>query len=113
MYAMAELSERPILIHKELTKINEKLVVCLQKDIPNLDERGEHVIVVGPGQPQEKPIDEGLLHGLLASLRLQPGVTDEAAMALAASAFGRQPSEIRKLDKKRRYSVKQQNMDQP
>ena len=48
---ISELSERPILVHKELTKINEKLVVWTNKTSASFDTRGEFTVVVGPSNP--------------------------------------------------------------
>jgi 16S rRNA (cytidine1402-2'-O)-methyltransferase len=103
------LSNRIIIVCRELTKINEELVECTNAAC-RVRPQGEFVIVVGPA-PKAVPLqveDASLLNffEILTSDAVMP--RDEATVILAQH-FGLKPAEARKRVKKATISAKRQN----
>jgi 16S rRNA C1402 (ribose-2'-O) methylase RsmI len=109
------LVNRQIIVSRELTKINETLVVlpnmsqtCLIKPI------GEFVVVVIPdidrGERQRQTEDtqkEAL--NLFSVLAAAPGISEDLAIELTALKLALTPTDARKAIKKAKILVKQQN----
>ncbi|MEZ5316647.1 MAG: 16S rRNA (cytidine(1402)-2'-O)-methyltransferase [Vicinamibacterales bacterium] len=103
-----EFSKRPILVHRELTKIFEELVEQHNnaggKALP---EKGEYVIVVGPGGEAEmSPETEAKALRIMDSLVGHGDFEYQEALELAARSVGATGSLVKRADKKRRYSGK-------
>jgi 16S rRNA (cytidine1402-2'-O)-methyltransferase len=109
------LGVRPIIVSREISKINEQLVVSpinIQTDIKEL---GEFTVVVGartasetvPVPDQQKTADE---FGRLTDLA---GFSSDEAIAMLAASRGATQAVIRKLIKKARISDNQRNARLP
>jgi 16S rRNA (cytidine1402-2'-O)-methyltransferase len=115
----AMLAVRPIFVFRELTKVNENLVKYTSSEHHNdIIAKGEFTIVVGPSGT---PPNAGLLAQAAApeALDLFGRLTDygsftrEEATSLVASHLRLSVSAARKLIKKARILVKQQNKPAP
>jgi 16S rRNA (cytidine1402-2'-O)-methyltransferase len=101
---------RPILACRELTKIHEYSVINPIVDAwGSLPERGEYVLVMGPGAPPAKiQPDAQLASRMLGALTECAGLPDDEALRLTAAALESQPRLIAKAIKKHTISVKRQ-----
>ncbi len=96
---------RPIIVCRELTKINEELVIWGNKG--HLIERGEFAVVVGPHPSArvEEPDDAcvALLFGQIAE---STGLPEESVLTMVAARFGIPETKAGKLVKKGRIRAK-------
>lgn len=99
--------ERPIFVFRELSKINEELVVYTKGE--NLEERGEFVVVLAPPTPgvakDLEPIDAYLLVEQLTS----SGLSESDALTAAAALRQHSTLRIAKLAKKGKILAKRQS----
>jgi 16S rRNA (cytidine1402-2'-O)-methyltransferase len=105
------LGERQIVVARELTKVHEELVDSPISEAI-VSDAGEFTVVVGPKAEQRvSPLDSDAIRILDVFGRIanQAGFDDEAAIQLTALAASVKPSVVRKIIKKHRISVKQQN----
>ena len=105
------LGERAILVCRELTKVNEELVMW-NKTV-SLREQGEFVVVVGPSQPREaiEPEPLSVAH-FVGQLTEKLSLDESEAMALAATHFGIAAPKVSKLLKKGRILLKRSSDNQ-
>lgn len=104
------LVESHIVVCRELTKINEELVVWDNKTIKEL---GEFVIVVGPRKldPQTEP-DEATVVKVFGQIADSTGLPDEEVAHMVAAHFRLTPTRARKLLKKGRILQKRAHDNQ-
>ncbi|HEX5214630.1 MAG TPA: ribosomal RNA small subunit methyltransferase I, partial [Vicinamibacterales bacterium] len=103
---MTQLVTRPIFIHREISKINEELVVW-----PNIPvELGEFVVVLPPVEPSESSadIDPELVFSRYQALTALAGFDDTLAFEMLGKFHGVEPAVIRKSVKKSKILVKRQ-----
>jgi 16S rRNA (cytidine1402-2'-O)-methyltransferase len=111
--------ERPIFIHRELTKIHEELV-----KLPNntlLRAQGEFVIVAGPARAARVSTDETPIPTdtvdtavrMLACLRHDPAFDKVSALVLTAKALGVDQRALAKASKKADILAKQHKTNLP
>ena len=112
---LAELSDttvkRPITMCREISKINEQLVVTSTNALIEVPEtKGEFTIVVGPissgGTESAGTIDVVDIFGRLME---RAGLSEEMSLRIIDRTFSVSPSTVRKALKRHRISVKQQN----
>jgi 16S rRNA (cytidine1402-2'-O)-methyltransferase len=97
--------KRQIIVARELTKINETLVIWPQYEA--IREQGEFVVVVGPVEVVEAPEPEAtLVAQFIGQITEVVGLDADAAMNLAAAHFGIPVTKVRKLLKKGRILLK-------
>ncbi|HET9371925.1 MAG TPA: 16S rRNA (cytidine(1402)-2'-O)-methyltransferase [Vicinamibacterales bacterium] len=107
--------ERPIFVHRELTKIHETYV--LRPKTANIPEKGEFVVVVGSrvtrGISAETQMDPAVIFRFAACL-VGLGVVDANDVPrLVGKAFDLDERAVPKLLKKGRYLVNQQTNAEP
>jgi len=103
--AFEYVGKRQILVARELTKMNENLVIW--DNVAPIREQGEFVVVVGPGQDLERPEPDASLVALfVGQITDRMALSDEAALNLAATHFGIPGAKVRKLLKKGRILAK-------
>ena len=101
--------KRPIVIHRELTKIHEISTVCHNTGpIQSIVEKGEYTIVVGPADKTELNIDKEDVYSLYVNLVDGVPLAADQAMRLVAMAFDTDVGSVSKIIKKIKISVKQQ-----
>lgn len=106
---MSEVSDylvnRTIVVCRELTKVNEELVMW-NKDLA-MREQGEFVVVVGPSQTRDsvepEPVSVALFIGQIVE---KIGLDESEAIALASTHFGVAAPMVSKLLKKGRILLK-------
>jgi 16S rRNA (cytidine1402-2'-O)-methyltransferase len=99
------LGKRIILVGRELTKVNEELVIW-NKHGP-IREQGEFVVVVGPAAPiPEEESDPAQVARFVGQIIEQMGLDDPQALALASTHFGLARPKAAKLLKKGRILLK-------
>lgn len=106
---MHELSEylvkRAIVVGRELTKVNEELVIW-NKNGP-IREQGEFVVVVGPGKEVVTADPEAVdVARFVGQITDKLGLDEPAALSLAASHFGIAGPKVARLLKKGRILLK-------
>ena len=112
---MDELSEylvkRQILVGRELTKVNEELVVWNKNSV--LREQGEFVVVIGPflNTPGQEP-DPSAVASFTGQVTEKLGLDESQALQLAATHFGVAPPKAVKLLKKGRILLKRSKDNQ-
>ncbi len=106
MEQLAEyLVKRTIIVGRELTKVNEELVVWDKNS--QVREQGEFVVVVGPTMPLEKADpDASDVTNFIGQLTEKLGLTETQALGLASSHFGVATPKAAKLLKKGRILQK-------
>ena len=110
--------DRPIQIHRELTKLNEELVIYTNRLTPSeIKDLGEFVIVVGnmagkaSAQPEQGALDKvGLMFGCLTTTS---AFDASSATALVAKALDLDEQAVRKAVKKHRIAVNQRRQSLP
>ena len=110
--------KRPIQAHRELTKINEELVIyTIDDDEQRVKELGEFVIVVGEARenPKKRSDDQPTasavaMVGCMTSLDT---FSNEDALALAAKAFDLEVQIVRKAVKKHKIAENQRRQSLP
>lgn len=109
------LVEQQIIVARELTKINEQLVVSPNINMyTNIKPIGEFVVVVIPESMarERKSLDEEkqlLALNLFSLLTVSPGISEDLAIELTALKLTLTPTDARKAVKKAKILVKQQN----
>jgi 16S rRNA (cytidine1402-2'-O)-methyltransferase len=103
--------KRPILVFRELTKINEELVFQPKTYIASIKERGEFVLVVEPAQvsPDGQVTEEELIPDLIGRLTNHSQFGSDEIVRIVASVNGISERAAAKLIKKHKILVKQQN----
>lgn len=109
------LGEQQIIVSRELTKMNETLVVAPNiRLLGPINSIGEFAVVVIPEidrphrERQTEEIQREALN-LFSSLAAAPGISDDLAIELTALKLALTPSDARKAVKKAKILVKQQN----
>ena len=110
-----ELVNRPIIVFREISKINEESVIY---PINALREQGEFVVVIGPAEKSDaaEPSDEisgEIASAVLGCITESSGVDNAAALEMTARALQIPPKTLAKILKKHRYAVKRQSQDRP
>jgi len=105
------LVNRPCVLCRELTKVNEELV-----NWPNnigVRPQGEFVVVIGPGtfEPIQEP-DADVVAGFIGQVIEKLSLDESAASALAATHFSMPAIKVRKLLKKGRILLKRSSDNQ-
>lgn len=99
------LVERQIVVARELTKVNEELVIW--NKTRSIREQGEFVVVVGPTEAVTKPDpDTKDVANFVGQLIEIVGLEEDATLALAATHFGVAQPRVAKLLKKGRIELK-------
>lgn len=104
---MGSLVERQIFIHREISKINEELVVW--PSVP--PELGEFVVVLAPIEPLESEVelDAPLVFSRYQALTAGAGFDDSLAFEMLAKFFNVESGAIRKSVKKSKILAKRQS----
>jgi len=104
---MSSLVKRHIFIHREITKLNEELVVWPR--VP--PELGEFVVVLAPVEPSESTaeLDAELILSRYQALTAGAGFEDSLAFEMLAKFVGVESAAIRKSVKKSKILAKRQN----
>lgn len=99
------LGERDIIVGRELTKVNEELVVWDKNS--SLREQGEFVVVVGPSTPAVyADPDPSVLANFIGQVIEHIGLDEDLAVKLAATRFGLALPRVARLLKKGRIQLK-------
>jgi 16S rRNA (cytidine1402-2'-O)-methyltransferase len=99
------LVKRPVVVCRELTKINEELVEWSTKT--TIRALGEFVVVIGPAQKVEAPDpDEQSVAVFVGQVIDKLSLDEAAALTVAAAHFAIPISKVRKLLKKGRILLK-------
>lgn len=105
------LVDRPCVICRELTKINEELAIWPK--INPIRAQGEFVVVVGPGTGAEVPEpDANVVASFVGQVIEKLSLDEAAAMTLAAAHFSMPAIKVRKLLKKGRILLKRSSDNQ-
>ena len=107
-----KLAGRPIIVNREMTKIHESSIEqpnSTDSSPPTVPERGEFVVVVGPGgEERNPPLEAPELLGTFDQLCAIDGISaQDAEMALGA-IHGVRPSKIRRMVKEARIARRRQ-----
>ena len=107
------LVERQIMTARELTKVNEDLVVSPNIVAP-IKAIGEFTVVVGPHQPaKQESIDEPRVISAFRRMTENAGFDDSTAARLTALLMDAKPRQIAKIVKKHKISVKRRSEQLP
>jgi 16S rRNA (cytidine1402-2'-O)-methyltransferase len=107
-------ANRPILCFRELSKIHEELVLWPigpgddNSRLPELRDQGEFTVVLGPGQPPERHLDEHLVAGFVGYLIKNEGLEREATFSRVAAAIGVDTVDVKKIWKRTRFPQREQ-----
>jgi len=104
---MSNLVKRQILVHREITKINEELVIW-----PSLPaELGEFVVILAPVEASEsrRELDSAVVLSHYHALATNAGFDDDLAFEMLAKFFDVESAVIRKSVKKSKILAKRQN----
>jgi len=105
------LVESPIVLCREITKINEELVIWHNNQA--IKELGEFVVVVGaPSAADDADPDETKVALLFGQIADSTELTDEAVTEMVAAHFKMSPTRTRKLLKKGRIQLKRAHDNQ-
>lgn len=105
------LGKRPIMVARELTKINEELVVWNKSR--EIREQGEFVVVVGPApELQREDADPADVAHLVGQITEAVGLSEPEALNLAAAHFGVALPKAANLLKKGRILLKRSKDNQ-
>ncbi len=112
---LAEASEyagkRPIVVGRELTKVNEEWVIW-DKNAP-IREQGEFVVVIGPCETSAVTEPEAAeVTAFIGQLTECAGLGEDPAANLASTHFSISPTKVRKLLKKGRILLKRSGDNQ-
>ena len=103
--------ERPISVHREITKIHEQLV--FSPTTTKVSDRGEFVVVVGPRSEAvhsaPETIEPEKVLAFATSLTESGLATEEQVSSIVAKALDLHERDVKKLIKRGRYSVKRQS----
>ncbi|MCC7042402.1 MAG: 16S rRNA (cytidine(1402)-2'-O)-methyltransferase [Acidobacteria bacterium] len=117
LHDLSALPERPITVHREISKIHSELVSwpsCRSIAASAIQERGEFVVVLGPSHaPESLQPDEHALLDVFNRLAGAPTLTPEQVVAASAAAFGLQAQKARTLIKKAKILVKRHTDSTP
>lgn len=108
---LSVIGDRPIIVHREITKIHSELVIWNKIDdgLPAIHDRGEFVVVLGPREMPTIPETDGLsllaVHDAIAAV---PALSQDQALAATAAALGLPVHKTRTMVKKAKILVKQQ-----
>ena len=112
-----ELGDRPIMIFRELTKINESLVICHQsieqvsEAVQAIPEIGEFTVVIGPSSRgilrRSQEADQGRVFDVFSHLTDSSGFTTDEATAMCSGLFGLTLPQVAKIVKKARIAQRQ------
>lgn len=109
--------DRPISIHREISKIHQELVEwtsCKSIVAAEVQERGEFAVVLGPSHKAESlQPDEQALLDVFERLSGAASLTPEQVVAATATAFGLQVHKARTMIKKAKILVKRQTESAP
>jgi 16S rRNA (cytidine1402-2'-O)-methyltransferase len=109
------LVDRPIYIHRELTKLNEEYIERPNiNHVENIKELGEFVVVVGRPIAKENSVaqaDEATAKAIaiVDCLTEKDSFSQSDAEAIASSALSLDPRSVRKAHKKHRIAIKQRS----
>ena len=99
------LGERTIFVSRELTKVNEELVIW--NKLSGIREQGEFVVVVSPGvEPPDNEPDPVEVASFIGQITDNFGFKEEEAVELAVARFHVAAPKARKLLKKGRIALK-------
>jgi 16S rRNA (cytidine1402-2'-O)-methyltransferase len=104
-----ELVNRPILVCREISKMNEEFVEYQNVAHPQPIERGEFTVVVSPiprGRSSRSALQPAEVYSLLGRLTLQAGFAEDEAVAIAAKWLDLSPERVRRLYRKALMLVK-------
>jgi len=110
--------ERPIHIYRELTKLNEELVIYTNNQADSkVKELGEFVVVIGPAaSSDESHPDPGSLSmavSMFGCMTTSGTFDDGAALTLTAKAFDLDEQVVRKAVKKHKIAENQRRQSLP
>ena len=110
--------ERPIQIHRELSKINEELVIYTNKEpAQKVKELGEFVVVVGEAaEANDRHLDDKLLakaNLMFGCMTTSDAFSSTEAVALAAKALELDEQVVRKAVKKHKIAENQRRQSLP
>jgi 16S rRNA (cytidine1402-2'-O)-methyltransferase len=108
---LGRLDGREIQLHREITKINESLVILPITAETELTERGEFTIVVSPMTRIDELhiVDTKLVIDLFGRLIDIGGFDEGHVVKMVAAGLDYEPRAVAKIIKKHKISVKQQN----
>jgi 16S rRNA (cytidine1402-2'-O)-methyltransferase len=107
---VSRLVKSQILIHHEISKINETFVVYQNNEVPAARvARGEFTVVVPPRTAEKTTYDPSVVYDLYAKLYRQADLSAELSLRLTALAFSLTEREAAKIIKKATIWAKQQN----
>jgi 16S rRNA (cytidine1402-2'-O)-methyltransferase len=105
------LGERTIVVSRELTKVNEELVIWNKQT--TVREQGEFVVVVSPGvEPSDNEPEAVEVATFIGQITDIIGLQEEEAVDLAVARFGVAAPKARKLLKKGRIALKRSKDNQ-
>jgi 16S rRNA (cytidine1402-2'-O)-methyltransferase len=104
------LAERPIYVNREITKIHEQLYIYQTcHAAPKDPVAGEFTVVIGPAASSGQDVDPIQCFDIFCRITKLAGFSDDEAVVMTAASLGTTSSTVRKIVKKTRISVKQQN----
>lgn len=107
---VAALVKQPIMVHHELTKINEKSIICTNAAEQLLAwDKGEFVVIVPPRAEPSATVSSEDVYLLYARLCDGAGLAEELATRLTATALGLSERETARHVKKGKILVKRQS----
>lgn len=112
------LGERPIQLHRELSKLNEELVVYTNKcGVQAVKELGEFVVVVGEAASNDEISGNAqslsMAISMFGCMTLSATFDDQAAFALTAKALDLDEQVVRKAVKKHKIAENQRRQALP
>jgi 16S rRNA (cytidine1402-2'-O)-methyltransferase len=106
-------AERPILVHREITKLNEQIVAVTRAghdDSRPVLEKGEFVVVVGPSLVEDQVrVDSDDVLRMFDRLTQLADLDTDAALIATAALFSSPLPAVKKAVKKARISAKQRD----
>jgi 16S rRNA (cytidine1402-2'-O)-methyltransferase len=107
---------RPIMLFRELTKINEELVIQPIKST-DVSDLGEFTVIIGPPKSGDEPpmtiADDTVIGDMIGHLTKLSSIDNEMAITMVAAALGLRPAKIRKALRRMMFSVKRQSDSGP
>ena len=105
------LGKRPVLVGRELTKVNEQLVIWENSD--PIREQGEFVVVIGPAEEIDRPEPDATdLADFVGQVTEKMGLEEAQALELSTAHFGVGLPKAVKLLKKGRILLKRSKDNQ-
>jgi 16S rRNA (cytidine1402-2'-O)-methyltransferase len=108
---------RPIQLHREITKLNEELVIYTNLKPEGVNDRGEFVVIVGQHELSESSFQQA--EALSRAVAMFGCMTncgqfdDNHALALTAKAFDLEEQTVRKAVKKNKIAQNQRRQSLP